>query len=557
MEYRHKQLRQDLTTLSTAFGQLGAYLTEVAKDITSPGVSPSDKVVEQISAARKQFDLLGANVHALAAEMLVNPLVKLSELGSIAALDSLLVQAAAAEESRNFIETEREKGLAVLARVLSIAHRDSKDFKPLADSLATATALRNAIEGVKWPHRHADSAALIAEKHPLAGLLKLVETHDILDDEECLRLEEQVTEHFGRPLAVAVLRGKLVVSAGAKAPVAAPSPAVAPAVAAQPPAPPVAAQPPAPPVQAPPPPVAVQPAPPPVAAQAPAPPPVAVQAPPPPVAAQPAPPPVAVQPPPPPVAVQPPPPVAVQPPPPPVAVQPPPPAAASATPAAPPTPKPAPAPKPSSVTQLVAAVLADLPKPTSLTSTEPPKTPRASASPAPAAAPAAVAEPPVAPKPVAETPNPAPAPEAAKPTAAPAPTPVAETPKRPAEATQPVPVIPSTKSVPAPTIMVPIITDIPKTASPAEKKEATAPSVAALSSAIGVQTAAPAAEPAERRDRKEPRLATSPSVVKADPPEEKTVETILEEVKKGGAPASTSDVSGQRPQRWGFWRGNR
>lgn len=40
MEYRHSQVRQELTSLNKALSDLGASLSSAAKDVASPGVIP-------------------------------------------------------------------------------------------------------------------------------------------------------------------------------------------------------------------------------------------------------------------------------------------------------------------------------------------------------------------------------------------------------------------------------------------------------------------------------------------------------------------------------------
>src|SRR5579872_1726400 len=100
MDYRYKQLEQELSALSKVFSELGTRLSEVAKEVTSPGVMPSEKILEQISASRASFDSARNAVHGHAGAMLVSPLPALGELVSLTAIDTLLKAAAAAEENK-------------------------------------------------------------------------------------------------------------------------------------------------------------------------------------------------------------------------------------------------------------------------------------------------------------------------------------------------------------------------------------------------------------------------------------------------------------------------
>ena len=104
--------------------------------------------IEQIQAARLNFENVRGAVHGQATAMQVSPLPKVSELMSIASLSALLKSAAAAEEGKASSEAEREKAVAILSRVLGISHRETADFKPLQECHAKINELKTAISGV-------------------------------------------------------------------------------------------------------------------------------------------------------------------------------------------------------------------------------------------------------------------------------------------------------------------------------------------------------------------------------------------------------------------------
>src|SRR6185295_13170860 len=118
MDYRYKQLEQDLSALSNVFSDLGSRLTEAAKDVTTGGVLPSEKLIEQILTARATFEIVRSAVHSQAESMLVSPLPKAGELASIHAIGGLLKTAASAEESKYSAQGEQEKATNILSRVL-------------------------------------------------------------------------------------------------------------------------------------------------------------------------------------------------------------------------------------------------------------------------------------------------------------------------------------------------------------------------------------------------------------------------------------------------------
>lgn len=217
MDYRYKQLEQELSDLSKVFSDLGIRLSEVAKEVTSLGVMPSEKLLEQISASRASFENCRTAIHGHAGTMLISPLPKMGDLVSIAAIDSLLKASAVAEESKLLVEVERAKALEILGRVLAITHRETDEFKPLQECHARLGELRSAISNLRWPHKHPESESIVAARHPSNALLSLVEHLDSLDDERWMTLETTITETYGKPLFVAASRGKLAITDEAKA----------------------------------------------------------------------------------------------------------------------------------------------------------------------------------------------------------------------------------------------------------------------------------------------------------------------------------------------------
>src|SRR3984893_17817286 len=108
MDYRYKQLEQELSALSKVFSDLGLRLSEVAREVTSQGVMPSEKLLEQISASRTSFENCRTAIHPHAGARRGSALPKTGELVSIAAIESLLKASAVAEENKFSIETERD-----------------------------------------------------------------------------------------------------------------------------------------------------------------------------------------------------------------------------------------------------------------------------------------------------------------------------------------------------------------------------------------------------------------------------------------------------------------
>jgi len=210
MDYRYKQLEQDLSALSNVFSDLASRLSEAGKDVTASGVLPSEKLIEQILTARTKFESVRTAIHSQAAAMLVSPLPKAADLVSIQGIGGLLKIAANAEESKFSAQGELEQVTHLLSRVLAITHRETAGFQPLLDCQAKVTELRNAISNMAWPNRHPEADSIIALRHPSTVLLNFVENLDTLEDDKWIALEATITEAYGKPLFVAASRGKLV-----------------------------------------------------------------------------------------------------------------------------------------------------------------------------------------------------------------------------------------------------------------------------------------------------------------------------------------------------------
>ena len=175
-------------------------------------IPPSQELVEYIAKLSGQFEEVRARVLKLA-ESFAIPTPTPEEIFSLKALESLLQNVTEAQKKR--AEARRQQALRVLDRVLVITHRDRSDFQPLLDCHAQARLLRRVVTKAQVSDLNPDAKALTEEQHPFWQLLTLIEHQDRLDDDRCTYLQESVAKSFSKPLSVAALRGKLIVSADA------------------------------------------------------------------------------------------------------------------------------------------------------------------------------------------------------------------------------------------------------------------------------------------------------------------------------------------------------
>lgn len=210
MKPAHQELARRLAAERERFGTLGARAARAAQDLqaTTP---PDAELLAGLTAAARAFGDLRQAVLAEAVLLLDPPpppesLATLTDLGPV--LESLVL----AEETRvrrARWETARREALDVLDRLAGLTHREDAGFAPLAAAQADARAAREQIAGSKPEDFEAATRRLGERVRMFGDLVALAEGWSALDDERCSSLQDSIAEGFGRPLALAALRGKL------------------------------------------------------------------------------------------------------------------------------------------------------------------------------------------------------------------------------------------------------------------------------------------------------------------------------------------------------------
>jgi hypothetical protein len=205
-------LLQALNMVSETFAHLGERLAEAAEQVRTNGILPSERMVDELLASRKDFAELRDRAVELAGLLAASPPKAPEQISSMKDLEALVQLVAEAQEKRAADEKIRQRALVVLDRILCLAHRDTVDFPPLDECQAKARELREAITEVQGPDLHPEALALAQGRHPFSELLTLIEGHEDLDDDLWLLLKNAVTGTFGKPLALSAARGKLLIT---------------------------------------------------------------------------------------------------------------------------------------------------------------------------------------------------------------------------------------------------------------------------------------------------------------------------------------------------------
>jgi hypothetical protein len=153
----------------------------------------------------------------------------MAEIDGLKALKSVVDAVAkgiADQEKKAALSEARTKVMTVLDRILAISHVDGPNFTALVQCQAKAREIRQAALDPRA--FDSENAPAFLESTPsFAALLTMIENRDALDDDKFAALEDAVTQSFGKTLAVAATRGKLVVGAVAAPAAAAERPASA------------------------------------------------------------------------------------------------------------------------------------------------------------------------------------------------------------------------------------------------------------------------------------------------------------------------------------------
>jgi len=205
----HEDLGRRLAALRADFAALGTRAADAASALAAK-LPPPPALLDELSAARGAFTELRDTMleHAGMLALVLDG----ERLGTLRDLEPVLAAIAVAEERQAAVhawEQARESALVVLDRVMALIHRDDISFGPLAECQARAGDLHGALSRSTPAALEYETVMVSGKVRPFAELLALVDGWNVLDDDRCAFLQDVITQSFGRPLALAALRGKL------------------------------------------------------------------------------------------------------------------------------------------------------------------------------------------------------------------------------------------------------------------------------------------------------------------------------------------------------------
>jgi len=214
-----EDLAKRLAALSERFTALSSTLAQAARELQA-GTVPPESVVDEITKIRTDFVEVRHRIleAARSLSITVPAIAEVDSLAALAPMVETVAQALVAQEKKAAMAEARTRVMAVLDRILTVTHADGPNFAALVQCLVKAKEIRQAAQDPKA--FDSENAPAFLESIPsFAALLSIIEGRDALDDDKFAVLDETVTQAFGRTLAVAAARGKLIVGAG-PAPVA-------------------------------------------------------------------------------------------------------------------------------------------------------------------------------------------------------------------------------------------------------------------------------------------------------------------------------------------------
>lgn len=188
-------LHQELEQLSQWRELLAGQLLNAADGLDSPGQLPSDELIDDLVSYRERMLRLTDAITGGTTTTNRDPVADIT----LVELKHLFT-----------IRNRREQIIPVMDEILKCRHAEACDFAPLAMCHAEAKRLRELATHSDGSEADAELDAVCQQTHPLNLLLKLCEQGDRLSDSDWIECNDRVTAAYGRQLATALARGRIL-----------------------------------------------------------------------------------------------------------------------------------------------------------------------------------------------------------------------------------------------------------------------------------------------------------------------------------------------------------
>ncbi|HEX5814632.1 MAG TPA: hypothetical protein VF010_04840, partial [Methylomirabilota bacterium] len=134
-------LNRQLAALTGRFADLGAKLSDAARELQDGGAPPPDDLVQHLEQLCEQSAQLRGEVVAAAEAVGVPAPANLESVGGLEPVLRAIAGALEAQRRREALENARKAVIEVLDTVLGVRHLDEERFQPLVDCQAQARDL--------------------------------------------------------------------------------------------------------------------------------------------------------------------------------------------------------------------------------------------------------------------------------------------------------------------------------------------------------------------------------------------------------------------------------
>jgi len=209
MNVNVEELDRQLAGLTGRFADLSAKLSEAARELQDGGAPPANTLIDQLGELREQSVQLYGDVAAAAQVFGIPPPVGVQAVTGLQPVLRAIAAAVEAQRRQAALEQARKAVVEVLDTVLGVRHLDEERFGPLVDCQMEARDIHALLMSLNETHLH-QAKELTTRVRAFSDFLTLLEGSNKLDDERFAALEASVSNNFGRPLAVAAARGRLL-----------------------------------------------------------------------------------------------------------------------------------------------------------------------------------------------------------------------------------------------------------------------------------------------------------------------------------------------------------
>lgn len=203
----HSEVSARLEILARQFIELADQLNITAQNMEAQGEPPAPALADRVVGVRREFDALVAQVSELGRTTGTETTHPFDSLDHIR---RALAAVADAQSQRANLDKEREQAIGILERVAHLAHISGELFPSLQNCQNNASELKLTLLQANDLRHNTALTELAQGTHPFAALLHFIEHRYEIEDDEWTRYEQRLTEAFGKPLVLAIIRDKVV-----------------------------------------------------------------------------------------------------------------------------------------------------------------------------------------------------------------------------------------------------------------------------------------------------------------------------------------------------------